>query len=178
MVKVNYPVEEYISAYKLNFEGIQLLQDLRREKLDILDEIGNIISVDHDVARELFRNYLIKAGTFNEEQFEDKLKTEITSNPRLEDDLALHVKGVEIQVKNWLAEIMKLLSTIKLMGKTGPIEDSIINLTLKKEGSRKLDNLEVFAHHFDEEPLGIPREKSTYCGTTQPTDSQLASVHC
>ncbi|HUJ84287.1 MAG TPA: tubulin-like doman-containing protein [Candidatus Acidoferrales bacterium] len=142
MVKVNYPVEEYISAYKLNFEGIQLLQDLRREKLDILDEIGNIISVDHDVARELFRNYLIKAGTFNEEQFEDKLKTEITSNPRLEDDLALHVKGVEIQVKNWLAEIMKLLSTIKLMGKTGPIEDSIINLTLKKEGSRKLDNLE------------------------------------
>ena len=81
MVKVVYPVEEYISAYKLNFEGIQLLQDLRREKLDILDEIGNIISVDHDVTRELFRNYLIKAGTFNEEQFEDKLKNRNHQQP-------------------------------------------------------------------------------------------------
>ena len=51
--------------------------------------------------------------------------------------MALHVKGVEIQVKNWLSEIMKLLSTIKLMGKTGPIEDSIINLTLQKGRLKK-----------------------------------------
>jgi hypothetical protein len=160
MVKVVYPVEDYISAYKLNFEGIQFLQDLRREKLDILDEIGNIIAVDHDVTRELFRNYLIKAGTFNEEQFEDKLKTEITSNPRLEDDLALHVKGVEIQVKNWLSEIMKLLSTIKLMGKTGPIEDSIINLTLKKEGSRKLDNLEALLTTLSKSHLEFREKKA------------------
>jgi len=142
MVKVVYPVEEYISAYKLDYEEIQILQDLRREKLDILDEIGSIINVDFDVARELYKNYLIKTGTYNEEQFEEKLKTTIESNPRLEDDLALHVKGVEIQVKNWLNEIMKFLSTIKQMGKTGPIEDSIINLTLRKEGSRKVDNLE------------------------------------
>jgi len=40
------------------------------------------------------------------------LKTVINSNPRLEDDLILHVKGIEIQVKNWLDEIMKFLSTI------------------------------------------------------------------
>ena len=92
--------------------------------------------------------------------------------------MALHVKGVEIQVKNWLDEIMKVLSTIKLMGKTGPIEDSIINLTLKKEGSRKLDNLEVLAHHPNEEPLGIPRKESNNRRTAQPTDSQLTSVHC
>jgi len=160
MVKVVYPVEEYIAAYKLNFEGIQLLQDLRREKLDILDEIGNIISVDHDVTRELFKNYLIKTGTYNEEQFEDKLKTEITSNPRLEDDLNLHVKGVEIQVKNWLDEIMKLLSTIKLMGKTGPIEDSIINLTLKKEGSRRIDNLEALLTTLTKSHLEFREKKA------------------
>jgi len=43
---------------------------------------------------------LIKTGTFNEEQFDEKLKTTINSNPRLEEDLALHVKGVEIQVTN------------------------------------------------------------------------------
>jgi hypothetical protein len=30
-----------------------------------------------------------------------------------------------------------------MMGKTGPIEEAIINFTLKKEGSRKIDNLEI-----------------------------------
>jgi hypothetical protein len=160
MVKVVYPVEEYISAYKLNFEGIQLLQDLRREKLDILDEIGNVIMVDYDVTRELFKNYLIKTGTFNEEQFEEKLRTTIESNPRLEDDLTLHVKGVEIQVRNWINEIMKLLSTIKLMGKTGPIEDSIINLTLRKEGSRKVDNLEALLTNLTKTHLEFREKKA------------------
>ena len=53
------------------------------------------------------------------------------------------MKGVELQVQNWLDDIMKFLSTIKLMGKIGPIEESIINLTLKKDDSRKLDNLEI-----------------------------------
>jgi len=144
MLKVMYPVEDYISAYKLNFEGMQYLQESRKEKLDILDEINSVITVDSEVTRELFRNYLIKSGTFDEEQFDEKLKTVINSNPRLEDDLELHVKGIEIQVKNWLDDIMKFLSTIKLMGKIGPIEEAIINLTLQKDStSRKLDNLEV-----------------------------------
>jgi hypothetical protein len=143
MTKVMYPVEDYIMAYKLNFEGLQLLHESRREKLDILQEINEVIKVDSDITRELFKNYLIKTGTFNEDQFEEKLKTTINSNPRLEDDTILHVKGTEIQVKNWLDDIMKFLSTIKLMGKIGPIEESIIDLTLLKEGNRKLDNLEI-----------------------------------
>ncbi len=143
MIKVMYPVEDYLSAFKLSFEGMQMTQESRKEKLQILSEINNIVKTDSDVVRELFKNYLIKTGTYNEEQFEDKLKTIINSNPRLEDDVALHVKGVELQVQNWLDDIMKFLSTIKLMGKIGPIEESIINLTLKKEDSRKLDNLEI-----------------------------------
>jgi hypothetical protein len=143
MIKVMYPVEDYLTAYKLSFESMSLLQESRKEKLDILSEIKSVIQVDSDLAKELFKNYLIKSGTYNEDQFEDKLKTIITSNPRLEDDVELHVKGVEIQVKNWLDDIMKYLSTIKLMGKNGPIEEAIIDLTLMKEGSRKLDNLEM-----------------------------------
>ena len=143
MFKVIYPVEDYLTAYKLSFESMSLLQETRREKLDILNEIKTVIKVDSDLARELFKNYLIKAGTYNEDQFDDKLKSIINSNPRLEDDVMLHVKGVEIQVGNWLDDIMKYLATIKLMGKIGPIEESIIDLTLKKEGSRKLDNLEI-----------------------------------
>ena len=160
MVKVVYPVEEYISAYKLDFEGLELLQDLRKEKLDILDEIGNIIGTDYDVTRDLFKNYLIKTGTYNEEQFEEKLRTIISSNPRLEDDLELHVKGIEIQIKNWLSEVMKFLSTIKLMGKTGPIEDAIINLTLSKEGSRKLDNLEILLTNLSKTHLEFSEKKA------------------
>jgi predicted transcriptional regulator len=143
MVKVMYPVEDYITAFKLNFEGMTLLQESRKEKLQILDEIRSIVKVDNDLVRELFKNYLIKSGTFDEEQFEDKLKAIVNTNPRLEDDIELHVKGVEIQATNWLEEIMRFLSTIKLMGKIGPIEEAIINLSLQKEGSRRLDNIQT-----------------------------------
>lgn len=160
MMKVVYPIEEYISAYKLNFEKIMLMQELRKEKLSILNEINDVIKVDSDVATDLFKNYLIKTGTYNEEQFEDKLKTVINSNPRLEDDLTLHVKGIEIQVKNWLAEIMKFLSTIKLMGKVGPIEEAVINLALKKEGSRKVDNLEALLTNLNKTHLELPEKKA------------------
>jgi hypothetical protein len=160
MVKVVYPVEEYILAYKLNFEGLELLQENRKEKLDVLYEIGNIINVDYGVTRDLFRNYLVKTGTFNEEQFEEKLTTTINSNPRLEDDLKLHVEAVEIQIKNWLSEIMKFLSTIKSMGRTGPIEDAIINLTLRREGSRKLDNIETLLTNLSKTHLEFSEKKA------------------
>ena len=141
-------------------KACRLLQESRKEKLDILEEINNVIKVDSDVTRELFKNYLIKTGTFNEEQFEEKLKTTINSNPRLEDDTTLHVKGTEIQVKNWLNDIMKFLSTIKLMGKIGPIEESIIDLTLRKEGNRKLDNLEILLTNLTKTHLEFPQRKA------------------
>jgi hypothetical protein len=161
MVKVMYPVEDYITAYKLSFESMQMLQESRKEKLDILEEVNNVIKVDSEVTRELFKNYLIKTGTFNEEQFEEKLKTVINSNPRLEDDVTLHVKGTEIQVKNWLDDIMKFLSTIKLMGKIGPIEEAIINLTLRKENTRKMDNLEALLTNLTKTHLEFSQKKAT-----------------
>ncbi len=161
MTKVMYPVEDYILAFKLDFESMQMLQDSRKEKLDILEEINSIIKVDSDVTRELFKNYLIKTGTFNEEQFEEKLKNTINSNPRLEDDRTLHVKGIEIQVKNWLEDIMQYLSTIKLMGKIGPIEESIIALTLRKEGSRKMDSLEALLTNLTKTHLDFSAKKAT-----------------
>jgi len=161
MLKVMYPVEDYITAFKLNFERMQFLQDSRKEKLDILEEINSVIAVDSDVTRELFRNYLIKSGTFDEEQFDEKLKTVINNNPRLEDDLVLHVKGIEIQVKDWLSDIMKFLSTIKLMGKIGPIEEAIIDLTLQKDpNSRKLDNLEVLLNTLTKTHLEFSERKA------------------
>ena len=161
MLKVVYPVEDYISAFKLDFERMQLLQESRKEKLDILREINNVIKVDSDLTRELFKNYLVRTGTFNEEQFDEKLKTIINSNPRLEDDVALHVKGVEIQVKDWLNDIMKFMSTIKLMGKIGPIEEAIINLTLRKDSSRKLDNLEILLTNLTKTHLEFSERKAT-----------------
>ena len=79
-----------------------------------------LVKNNYDTAKEYYKNYLIKTGTYNEEQFEEKIKALITSNPRMEDDLALHVKGIEIQVRNWMRELTRFLSTIKFMGKPGP----------------------------------------------------------
>ncbi len=160
MVKVVYPVEDYITAFKLNFEKLQLLFDLRKEKLEILDGISEIVKLDNESARNLYKNYLIKTGTYEYEQFDEKVKSIISSNQKLEEDLTLHVKGIEIQAKNWMDELMRYLSTIKKMGKIGPIEDAIIKLTLHREGSRKVDNLESLLTNITKTYLEFSERKT------------------
>jgi hypothetical protein len=160
MMKVIYPVDDYIAAFKVNFESLQLLQEHRKEKLQLLDAMNCLVKNNYDVAKEYYKNYLIKTGTYNEEQFEEKVKALITSNPRMEDDLALHVKGIEIQVRNWMRELTRFLSTIKFMGKPGPIEEAIINLTLKKEGSRKIDSLEALLGNLTKTHLEFSERKA------------------
>ena len=51
MVKVIYPMDEYISAFKINFEKLQLLFNHRKEKLEIINKIQKIIKVNHQAAR-------------------------------------------------------------------------------------------------------------------------------
>jgi hypothetical protein len=160
MVKVVYPLDEYLNAFKINFEKLQGLHEHRREKLDILEKINEIIKYKSKESRNLFKNYLIKTGTYDEEQFEDKIKGIIYGNPKLEEDLALHVKGIELQAKNWMSELMKYLSTIKMMGKTGPIEDAIVKLTLHKAGSRRRDDLESLLTRFSKTYLDFAEKKA------------------
>ena len=160
MVKVMYPVDEYIAAFKLNFENLLLLHDHRREKLEILDGINLILTECNQEVRNIYKNYLIKTGTFNEEQFEEKVKSVVYSNPRLEDDMALHVKGIEIQARDWISEVMKFLSTIRSVGKIGPIEEAVINLTLHREGSRKVDNLETLLTNLTKTHLEFCERKA------------------
>jgi hypothetical protein len=160
MVKVMYPVNDYIAAYKLNFEKLQMLYDLRKEKLEILDGINEILTECNHEVKEMYKDYLIKTGTFNEEQFDEKVKSVIYSNPRLEDDMMLHVKGIEIQARNWMDEQRRFLSTIKRMGKSGPIEEAVINLSLHKEGSRKIDNLESLLTNLTKTHLEFCEQKA------------------
>ena len=159
MMKVIYPVDDYIAAYKVNFESLELLQEHRREKLELLDAMDCLVKNNFDVAKEYFKNYLIRTGTYNDEQFEEKLKALITSNPRMEDDLALHVRGIEIQVRNWMRELTRFLSTIKFMGKPGPIEEAIVNLTLRKEGTKKIDSLEALLGNLSKTYLEFSERK-------------------
>ena len=160
MMKVIYPVDDYIAAYKVNFESLELLQEHRREKLELLDALDCLVKNNFDTAKEYYKNYLIKTGTYNDEQFEEKLKALITSNPRMEDDLALHVKGIEIQVRNWMRELTRFLSTIKFMGKPGPIEEAIIDLTLKKAGTKKIDSLEALLGNLTKTYLEFSERKA------------------
>ncbi|TRO46289.1 hypothetical protein E2P60_05650, partial [Candidatus Bathyarchaeota archaeon] len=160
MVKVVYPLDQYISAYKVDYEKKQQLYELRKEKLDILDRIKKIIEGNEEETRKLYKNYLIKSGTYDEEKFEEKIKAIIYGNPRLEENLALHVKGIELQAKSWIEELMGYLKTIKMMGKIGPIESAIIDLTLHKKGSRRRDNLESLLTNFTKTYLDFPKNKA------------------
>jgi len=143
MVKVMYSVDDYISAFKIYFEKLQSLYEFRREKLDIFKGIENIIKVNSDVTRDLYKKYLIKSGTYTEEEFDEKVKSIIYGNPMLEEDYELHVKCIAEQARNWLSDLMKFLSTIRLNTGCGPLERKIVKLVLRKKKSRKKDNLET-----------------------------------
>ena len=59
-----------------------------------------------------------------------------------------------------MRELTRFLSTIKFMGKPGPIEEAIINLTLKKEGSRKIDSLEALLGNLTKTYLEFSEQKA------------------
>jgi len=158
-IKVNYPIDEYLSAFKLNFEKLEMLHDLWKEKLDIVDKISALIKVDNEVVRELYKNYLIRTGTFDVDQFEEKLKSIVYSNPKMEDDLLLHVRGIEEQSKNWLSEIMKYLKTTSQMRK-GVVEDAVVKLSLRRDGYRRTDNLESLLTNFSKTYLEFSERKA------------------
>jgi hypothetical protein len=160
MVKVAYPMEQFITALKVDFETKQLLYEHRKEKLAILERVYTIMEDNKEQARNLYKSYLIKSGTFDEEKIDEKIKGIIYSNPKLEENLALHVKGIEIQSRSWIEELMGYLKTINMMSRTGPIEDAIIDLTLHKPGSRRRDNLESLLVDFSKIYLDFPESKA------------------
>jgi hypothetical protein len=159
-VKINYPVDDYILAMKLYFERLQILYDLRKEKIEIIDGIREIIAQNYHDVREHYRKYLIRTGEYAEDQFEDDVNANIYNSPKLEQDYTLHIRSVEDQIKAWTTEIMKFLSTITLMRRKGPIEDTIINLALHKEGSRKIEDLQALLDNLSKTHLDFPDKKA------------------
>jgi len=160
MIKVLYSVDEYISAFKIYFEKLQSLYDFRKEKLDIFEGIQDIIKVNNDVTRDLYKKYLIKTGTYVEEEFDEKIKSIVYGNPMLEEDYELHVKCIAEQAKNWLSELMKFLSTIRLNAGCGPLERKIESLVLRKKKSRKKDNLETLLTNLTKTHLDFSVKKA------------------
>jgi len=160
MIKVLYSVDEYISAFKIYFEKLQSLYDFRKEKLDIFEGIQDIIKVNNDVTRDLYKKYLIKTGTYVEEEFDEKIKSIVYGNPMLEEDYELHVKCIAEQAKNWLSELMKFLSTIRLNAGCGPLERKIESLVLQKKKSRKKDNLETLLTNLTKTHLDFSVKKT------------------
>ena len=160
MVKVMYSVDDYISAFKIYSEKLQSLYEFRKEKLDIFNGIENIIKVNSDVTRDFYKKYLIKSGTYAEEEFDEKVKSIIYGNPMLEEDYELHVKCIAEQARNWLSDLMKFLSTIRLNTGCGPLERKIVKLVLRKKESRKKDNLETLLTQLTKTHLDFSVKKA------------------
>ena len=161
MVKVLYSVDEYISAFKIYFEKLQSLFEFRKEKLKIFDGIQEIINVNKELTRDLFKKYLIKTGTYDEEEFNEKIKSIIYGNPMLEEDYQLNVKCIAEQTKDWLSELMKFLSTIRLNEGCGPLERKVEDLVLRKKKSRKANNLESLLKTLTKTHLDFSAVKAT-----------------
>jgi hypothetical protein len=148
LVKVTYPVSDYVDAFKRYLEKLEHLRELRKEKLEILKSVHGIIEVKHKETEELYRSYLIKTGNYVEEHFDEKLKGVVYGSPRFEEDYELYTKGLQEQVKLWIEDIEKFLLTIRMVAKTGTIEKAIVDLILHEEGLREGDDLESLLTHI------------------------------
>jgi hypothetical protein len=160
MLKVLYSVDEYISAFKIYFEKLESLYDFRKEKLDVFQTIQNIIEVNYNLTQDLYKKYLIKTGTYVEEEFDEKIKSIVYGNPMLDEDYDLHVKCTAVQAENWLNEIIKFVSTIRLNVGCGPLERKIEKLVLQKKKSRKKNNLETLIRNLTKTHLDFSKKKT------------------
>ena len=142
MVKVNYPVDAYVDAFKAKLEEMQQIYQIRLEKLDVLDRLNSILEVKNGEVTNLYKQYLIRTNSYSEEDFEEKLRNLIYSSPRFEEDLNLYIRGIQGQFRGWIEESLQFISTIKLVAEEGTIEDSIVKLILQREGGAVQDSLE------------------------------------
>jgi hypothetical protein len=147
LVKVTYPVYDYVEAFKVYLEKLEHLRELHKEKLEIFKSIQNIVELKYKDAEDLYKRYLIKTSNYVEEQFTEKLRGVIYSSPRFEEDYELYIRGLQEQVKLWIEDTEKFLATIQMVAKNGTIEEAIANLILHKEGAREGENLESLLTH-------------------------------
>jgi len=142
MIKVNYPVDAYVEAFKSNLQKMQQLAEIRKEKLDMLDKLKNVLVLKKDEVSEIYKDYLIKTNAFNAEDFEEKTNQLIHGSPRYDEDQNLYVRGIQDQINKWIDEIIQFVNTIKLVSFEFTIEDSIANLILDREDASPMDSLE------------------------------------
>jgi len=142
MIKVNYPVDAYVEAFKSNLQKMQQLAEIRKEKLDMLDKLKNVLVLKKDEVSEIYKDYLIKTNAYNAEDFEEKTYQLIHGSPRYDEDQNLYVRGIQDQINKWIDEIIQFVNTIKLVSYEFTIEDSIANLILDREDASPIDSLE------------------------------------
>jgi len=142
MVKVNYPVDAYVEAFKSNLEKMQQLAEIRKEKLEVLDRLQKVLELKRGEVTEIYKDYLIKTNAYNAEEFEEKLEQIIHSSPRFEEDYSLYVRGIEDQINKWIDEAIQFMNTIRLVSSEGTIEDSVNKLILDREDAMPIDSLE------------------------------------
>ena len=142
MVKVNYPVDAYVDAFKSKLEEMQQLSQIRREKLNFLEMINKVLGVKYAEVSNLYKQYLIRTNSYVEDEFEEKLRSLIYGSPRFDEDYNLYIRGVQDQIKSWIDDSIQFISTIKVVAQEGTIEDSIMKLTLQTDESSYQDSLE------------------------------------
>jgi len=142
MVKVNYPVDAYVSAFKSKLEQMQMLSQIRVEKLEVLNMVNHVLEVKYREVSDLYKQYLIRTNAYNEDDFEEKLRTLIQGSPRLDEDFNLYIRGVQGQIRDWIDEALHFVSTIKIVSEEGTIEDSIVKLVLQRDEGQYQDSLE------------------------------------
>ena len=176
MVKVNYPVDAYVEAFTSNLEKMQHLAEIRKEKLEILDKLTNVLQVKRIEIENLYKDYLIRTNSYNAEEFDEKIEAIIYGSPRFEEDFNLYVRGMEDQIRKWIDETHQFMQTIKLVSTEGTIEDSISKLVLHQEEGNIEDSLEGMMRYISRaHPVYLERKGAIFERLQQlvPSSQQL-----
>ncbi|RLE53091.1 MAG: hypothetical protein DRJ33_01990 [Candidatus Methanomethylicota archaeon] len=148
MMRIIYPVDDYIHALKAYIEKLTGLGRVIEEKLKVMDLVSRLLDLRKKDLTELYKKYLIETGAYVEERFDESLKELLRTSTNLDQNYLMQLKSLEDSIKAWIEDLNKGLSTIGMYAKEGGVEDAVAKNI--QEGLNLLQNVAKSYEEFSQ----------------------------
>ena len=126
-LKLTYPVDEHIDLIHLYVDRMDTFRPVRSDKNDICgavdDEkpmgLNQLINYAYDDLIDIYKNLLIKRGTYEEGTFEQSIKNYIEEDKSLELDINVQIKGMEDSIQSMVKDLSDSTLSIGLEAAEG-----------------------------------------------------------
>lgn len=150
MMRIIYPVDDYIHALKAYIEKLSGLGKVIEEKLKVMELVSKLLHLRRKDLAELYKKHLIEAGAYSEEKFEESLREFLRTSTNLDQNYLMQLKSLEDSIKSWIEDLGRGLGTIGMYAKEGGVEDAVAKniqegLSLLQDVSKKYEEFSQFA---------------------------------